>query len=173
MSFPSKTDRETILRTALEIIETQGWNALSMRTLGRKLGMRASSLYHHFPDRNAIEKALGSSASHSLLLALKSASAGLSGYPRIHALALAYIDFANQNQPLYKLITGLPLAEEDKPLRDFLLENLYGDTDAALALLAFLHGFASLQLSTKIDPRKAANVLERGLSAFAPKQNIL
>jgi AcrR family transcriptional regulator len=175
MSFPSKTDRETILRTALEIIETHGWNALSMRALGRKLGLRASSLYHHFPDRNAIEAALASNASHSLLLALKSASAGLKGPSKIHALAAAYIDFALHNQALYNLIAVLPSSGEELWL--FLLHTLKGDSAATGALWAFLHGYASLQLAQKLDPGTAAESLARGLSALliglSKKQNIL
>ncbi len=152
-----------------------------MRALGRTLGLRASSLYHHFPDRNAIEEALGSKASGSLLLALKSACLGLIGGPRIHALAEAYIDFALNNQALYNLVTTLPRSDENKPegkaLRDFFLETLNGDTSAAGALWAFLHGYASLHSSGRFDTTNATEVFERGLSAIVTdlvkKKNIL
>jgi len=187
MSFPSKTDREAILRTALEIVETQGWSALSMRELARKLGLRASSLYHHFSDRNAIENALGAKASISLLLALKSASAGQKGKARIQSLSTAYVDFATHNQVLYHLIAGVPTSSDTHPdgkaLWNLLLDAVGAltgdkdDTSAVVALWAFLHGYVTLEAAGKFGSSGAEGGLERGLSALltglAKKQNIL
>ncbi len=187
MSFPPKTDGEAILRSALEIIETQGWAALSMRELGRRLGLRASSIYHHFPDRNAIETALGAKASTSLLLALRSASTGQKGKARIQSFAMAYVDFATNNQALYHLIAGLPSSSDTVP-ESKALWNLFidavgaltgnkEDTAAAVALWAFLHGYVTLKAAAKFGSFGAQGGLERGLSALltglAKKQNIL
>ena len=187
MSFPPKTDREAILRSALDIIETQGWNALSMRELGRRLGLRASSLYHHFPDRNAIEIALGAKACASLLLALRSASTGQKGNARIQSIATAYIDFATHNQALYHLMAAVPSSSathpEGKVLWNLLLDAVGAltgnkdDTDAAVALWAFLHGYVALEAAGKFEASGARGGLERGLSSLltglAKKQNIL
>jgi AcrR family transcriptional regulator len=43
-----------ILVTALRIIDEEGADALSMRHLARELGVEAMSLYHHFPNKDAI-----------------------------------------------------------------------------------------------------------------------
>ena len=43
-----------ILLAALHIIDTEGVDALSMRRLARDLGVEAMSLYHHFPNKDAI-----------------------------------------------------------------------------------------------------------------------
>ncbi len=187
MSFPPKTDSEAILRAALEIIETEGWAALSMRELARRLGLRASSLYHHFPDRNAIELALGAKAASSLLLALKSASTGLKSKAKIHALAIAYADFAKQNRALYDLIASVPSSTatdpEGKALWNLLLDavaELTRDKDdiaAVASLWAFLHGYVALEAAGKFGPSGARGGFERGLSALltglSKKQNIL
>jgi AcrR family transcriptional regulator len=43
-----------ILKAALRIIDAEGVDALSMRRLARDLGVEAMSLYHHFPNKEAI-----------------------------------------------------------------------------------------------------------------------
>lgn len=46
--------RAEILETALRIIDADGADALSMRRLAGELGIEAMSLYHHFPNKDAI-----------------------------------------------------------------------------------------------------------------------
>ncbi|WP_457134078.1 TetR/AcrR family transcriptional regulator [Mycobacteroides abscessus] len=46
--------RETILRTALEIVDDQGVDALSMRRLGDALGRDPVTLYRHVPSKSAL-----------------------------------------------------------------------------------------------------------------------
>jgi AcrR family transcriptional regulator len=43
-----------VFEAALRIADTEGIEALSMRRLGRELGVEAMSLYHHVPDKAAI-----------------------------------------------------------------------------------------------------------------------
>jgi AcrR family transcriptional regulator len=43
-----------VFEAALRIADTEGVEALSMRRLGRELGVEAMSLYHHVPDKAAI-----------------------------------------------------------------------------------------------------------------------
>lgn len=44
-------DRGRVLRAALALADAEGLEALSMRRLGRKLGVEAMSLYNHVADR--------------------------------------------------------------------------------------------------------------------------
>jgi AcrR family transcriptional regulator len=46
--------RAEILDTALRIVDEEGVDALSMRRLARELGVEAMTLYHHFPNKEAI-----------------------------------------------------------------------------------------------------------------------
>ncbi|MEO8452001.1 MAG: TetR family transcriptional regulator, partial [Gemmatimonadota bacterium] len=50
---PAKTalTRERILDAALAAVDRDGLEALTMRSLGRELGVEAMSLYHHFPNK--------------------------------------------------------------------------------------------------------------------------
>jgi AcrR family transcriptional regulator len=51
--------RRVILDRALELIESDGAAALTMRRLGAALGVEAMSLYHHFANRDELLGALG------------------------------------------------------------------------------------------------------------------
>lgn len=46
--------RGEILTAALRILDEEGADALSMRRLAREVGVEAMSLYHHFPNKDAI-----------------------------------------------------------------------------------------------------------------------
>ncbi|HEY3210757.1 MAG TPA: TetR/AcrR family transcriptional regulator [Actinomycetota bacterium] len=46
--------RERIVRTALRIMDDEGLEALSMRRIGRELGVEAMSLYNHVEDKEDI-----------------------------------------------------------------------------------------------------------------------
>lgn len=55
MPRPAILSRERIAEAALTVIDRDGLAALSMRSLGRELGVAAMSLYHHVADRVALE----------------------------------------------------------------------------------------------------------------------
>ena len=60
---PSKDGREPLTREkivdrALEVLDAEGIEGLSMRRLGEALGVEAMALYHHFPNKDAILDAL-------------------------------------------------------------------------------------------------------------------
>jgi AcrR family transcriptional regulator len=46
--------REKIVEKALELLDAEGVEGLSMRHLGEALGVEAMALYHHFPNKDAI-----------------------------------------------------------------------------------------------------------------------
>ena len=46
--------REKIVEKAIEVLDAEGVEGLSMRRLGEALGVEAMALYHHFPNKDAI-----------------------------------------------------------------------------------------------------------------------
>lgn len=48
---PPSTSRSEILAGARELIDRDGWQALTIRTLARQLGVGAATIYHHVRDR--------------------------------------------------------------------------------------------------------------------------
>lgn len=47
-------ERDAAIAKALEIIDRDGIDALSIRNLGKELGVNGASLYHHFKDKDEI-----------------------------------------------------------------------------------------------------------------------
>ena len=50
--------KRRILDQALELFATRGYDAVSMGDIGRAVGIRAPSLYNHFPGKQAIFEAI-------------------------------------------------------------------------------------------------------------------
>lgn len=62
MARPKKSDerntRQDILDAALDLFAANGFFGTSTRDIARKVGVRESALYHHFPSKEAILEAL-------------------------------------------------------------------------------------------------------------------
>lgn len=169
MPFPSRTNPDAVLDQAIALIEESGWDALSMRELAARLGVRASSLYHHFKDRKAIEAALGERAASGLLDAMRRAKT-------LESMARAYCTFARNNRALYHLIANAPSTADEAPAGRELWQLLLAtispltgnkdDTAAAVALWAYLHGYMALEFSGKFGASGPKGGFERGLSAL-------
>lgn len=54
MPRPKKLSRDKILDAAIELIDAEGLEALSMRRLGERLGVEAMSLYRHVRSKAAL-----------------------------------------------------------------------------------------------------------------------
>ena len=46
--------REAVLRRALEVVDREGLDALTMRRLGVELGVEAMAFYHHFGSKQGL-----------------------------------------------------------------------------------------------------------------------
>lgn len=46
--------RDIILSTALDLVDEEGFSALSLRSLGKRLGVSQAAFYRHFPDKAAL-----------------------------------------------------------------------------------------------------------------------
>jgi AcrR family transcriptional regulator len=54
MTTSSRNTREDVVRAAGRLFAQRGYHGTSMRDLGRELGLRGSSLYSHFPSKEAL-----------------------------------------------------------------------------------------------------------------------
>lgn len=52
-------NRDIIVHTAAEIVESQGAEALSMRAVGQELGVTAMAIYRHVANKDELIKAIG------------------------------------------------------------------------------------------------------------------
>jgi AcrR family transcriptional regulator len=128
-----------------------------MRRVADELGIQAPSLYKHFPNKAALERALIEDAlaeigevSHATIQ-----SAGPEG--RLHALLDAYRCYSLSHPHLYRLATSGPLAREDlcPGLEEWAGNPWYvvtGDAYLAQALWSFAHGMVILELDDRYLP---------------------
>jgi len=159
-----------IVAVARGLLEDEGADALSMRRLADRLGIRAPSIYKHLADKQALENALISDGFEELAATFEAA---LAGDDPLGAIASAYRAFAKEHPHLYRLMTDRPLqrellspgAEERAALPVFHAAG--DDADTARAAWAFAHGMTILELNGRFPPDADLDAAwARGLDAF-------
>ncbi|MEW2085501.1 TetR/AcrR family transcriptional regulator [Streptomyces sp. NPDC005283] len=154
--MPDPTRAQQIVTAARELLEQEGPEALTMRRLAERVGIKAPSLYKHFPDKSSVETALIAEFLRETAEVLEAAEAAAAG--TFQALATAYRAYALVHPHLYRLATDRPLAREALPagVEDRavapLLRAVGGDADAARAAWAFAHGMTILELNGRFPP---------------------
>jgi AcrR family transcriptional regulator len=160
-----------ILRAARKLLESEGPDALSMRNLAERLGIKAPSLYKHFPSKEALEAGLISQGFEETAT-LFEAALEKSREP-IVAMARAYRTYAHRHPHLYRLMHDRSLnrplltpGSEERAAAPIIAAT-GGDQDLARALWAFAHGMTILELNDRF-PRDADldAAWDRGLAAL-------
>jgi AcrR family transcriptional regulator len=137
------------VEAARQILDEEGRDAVTMRRLGQAVGIRAPSLYKHFPDKTAVEAALIEDGfiemANAFSQAIQEHGASLA------ALASAYRSFAAASPHLYRLMTegALPRDRLQPGVEAAAAEPLLrvcGNPDLARAAWAFAHGMTILEL---------------------------
>lgn len=142
---------------AWQIVEAEGAEALTMRRLADDLGIKAPSLYKHFPDKAALEAALIEDALLDMGTALHAAIARPGRRSPTAALLAAYRQQGVEHPNLYRLATAGPLARDALApgVEDWAGQPFYlvtGDPHTAQALFAFAHGMVILEIDGRFPP---------------------
>lgn len=172
MPYPAQTDRDTVVRTARALIETEGVDRLSLARLASELGIKAPSLYRHIPNKAALLQAVNLLTYRQLFLAYQTALRTAGDLPRERMLALfrAHRAFAHANPETYLLAytTTVPEQRADErvleqmalPIQE-LMSAISGPERSLAALrgaLALVHGFVMLELKDQL--KRAGNLTE-------------
>lgn len=122
--------REALVAAGLKVLTQKDSDDLSLRAVAREVGVSATSVYRHFPDKQTFLEALCVEGSQMLATAQREAmvSAG-GGQEGFDASGLAYVRFALVNPTLFRLMSkahpsesGLGGAED--PAMQELLSNV-------------------------------------------------
>ena len=167
-----------IVATALALLEEQGAEALTMRGLAERLGIRAPSLYKHLASKADLETAVIAAGVEDLAATLETAASqgaseagGVIG--GLGRLGVAYREFAAARPHLYRLMNEraldrerLPAGLEDRAAAP-LVTAVGGDADLARAAWAFAHGMVMLELNERFPPGADVDAAWRaGLASF-------
>jgi AcrR family transcriptional regulator len=169
--------REQILNAARELFATRGYEAVTMREIGKRIEYSATALYNHFADKEALVRELCrrdfSDFAQRFLAAVVGSKSPVESMCRA---GLVYLGFAEQFPQHYRLMFMTPLPEappeagerEDPRMNayvflrglvdsliagDYLRKDLTDPDLVAQTIWAMVHGAASLELT--IDKQEA------------------
>ena len=177
--------RVALITTGLKKLEEGSAESLSLREIAREIGVSATAIYRHFPDKDSLLSALASEGMAQLAREQKAAgkAGGKEGFAE---RGRAYVRFAMNNPALFRLVfSSLPAAAdpncanpEDSPgwlLRQSITE-LAGPkaSDAqrkagVLRAWALVHGLAMLILSGQIAPKDIDQLINEVVSVDSLK----
>jgi AcrR family transcriptional regulator len=169
-----RSDRAVdVLAAARSVLEVEGPDALTMRRLGDELGIRAPSIYKHFPDKASLETAIIEEALAEIGAALHHAVRHPGRRAVVASLLTTYRRFSLDHPHLYRLSTrgalnrtDLPLGLEDWAGEPFLIAT--GDPHRAQALWSFAHGMVILEIDGRFpEGADLDRTWRAGAAAFA------
>lgn len=162
--------RRALVAAALVLLEEKGSAGLGLRELARAVGVSPAAPYRHFADRKALLEAVAAEGFARFVAAMARAREDVFEDEQLAAMAFAYVRFALDQPPLFRLM----FSSELHPYRD---PDLREQADAAYATIAvaaaredksapaemavtcwsFVHGLAMLLLDEQILGVSAAN----------------
>src|SRR5919106_1538347 len=165
--------RRALLQEAVHVIQAQGVDMLTLRSVGERLGVSRTALYRHFADKSALLAAVAREGFRTPRLELLAAW-GEGGWERFEAMGLAYVRFAVANPSHYRVMFGgfvrghtdPELAQEASGAFQVLVDALAtlqhsgvvrGDDLLQLArfIWALVHGIAMLAIDGELEHQGA------------------
>jgi AcrR family transcriptional regulator len=152
-------DRDAVVRAAAKIADADGWDALTLARLAKKLRVRPPSLYNHVGGLEDLRRELKMLALRDLNTALSHATIGKSRDDAVRGLAAAYRAFVKRHPGTYA--ATMVAAPKNDPALDAAAGQIvetclavlsgYGldrrtGLHAIRAVRAAVHGFAELEI---------------------------
>ena len=145
--------RRALLDEALRTIQDDGVEALTLRTIGVRLGVSRTALYRHFTDKRALLSAVATEGFRLLTERLLDAW-GAGGVRGFNAMGVAYIRFAMANGSHYRVMFGGSVGDQPRD------EDLMRESTAAFQ--ALVDAIVALQRNgtvRKDDPLQLARFI--------------
>ncbi|MEU0955891.1 TetR/AcrR family transcriptional regulator [Streptomyces niveus] len=167
--------REDIIAAAVELLDEAGdERAITLRSVARRVGIAAPSIYRHFPDQPAIMLAVVQGEFAELRNSLLSsvAKAGDDPRRRMYAVCEAYLEFARVHPERYRTMFG-GLWMPDLNDSSLTKEDLASLGDESMRILVDTLGeCAAAGQSTSTDPSSDAVALWLGLHGLAHQRAV-
>jgi AcrR family transcriptional regulator len=164
--YPSQVNRDGIIQKARELIESEGYERLTLNILAEALGVRAPSLYRYFKSKTELLQAVNTvtieqliSAQHKAIEAIPTEADAVEQF---RAMAMAYREFAFAHPIAYSLAfnSTQPELRIDEHHAEALIlpiqaimAKISGEEESLTALrgaLALIHGFVMLELTGQL-----------------------
>ncbi len=163
-----KKTKRSILEIAKKLVAQHGFENISLREIARLADYSPAGLYEYFSNKEELLRALSDMVRKSMIAALNKVPDDLTAKDRLIELSLAYIDFALENEELFKLMNNIPSERKslDEPVsaaspyrifqeavHEFIethaisLQEVHGAEEITYGLWGLIHGLATLQIS--------------------------
>jgi AcrR family transcriptional regulator len=105
--------RAALIRSAREILESEGYEALTLRAAARGAGVSQAAPYNHFADKAALLAAVAAEGFQDCVAAMRrEMDAAADPQARLKATGIAYVAFATLNPALFKLMFAFNAHQE-------------------------------------------------------------
>jgi AcrR family transcriptional regulator len=167
-AYHHKDLRNALVDEAIEVLAQSGLPALTLRELGRRLGVTHAAAYAHFPDKSALLEQVAHVGFGRLAARLQAVRDGArDAEDALTAMGRAYVAFARESPNLYRLMFAdealapgpeCEMSEEGKRAFAILVDAVGavapGDETAlrerAVAVWAMVHGLAMLEIDRRV-----------------------
>jgi len=114
-----KITKQEILKTALDLVRTNGADSINARAVANALNCSTQPIFSNFEDMDELKSAVIADA-YDLYLAFINNEVSSGKYPEYKAFGMAYIRFAMEEKELFKLLFMRDRTGEDlSPSPDF------------------------------------------------------
>jgi AcrR family transcriptional regulator len=156
--------KNAILEATEQIVQLEGWQAVSIRKIAEAIGYSLPVVYNHFESKDAIQEEFVRHGFNLLANAMKQAKeSNRNAETQLTQMALSYFEFAFKNVAYYKMMFGLGIpscqkAQEISEIGNFsgiviqTISALMTEVDEQRKLLKFhtfwsiLHGLTSISM---------------------------
>ncbi len=145
---------EKILQTARRLFIQQGYTATSMRQIAEETGIGKATIYHHFPDKEAIIMALLEDSVHSMEETLTRVRAERDPRRRLQAAAESSIEFLLNSADILQIVRREAPAGRDEFQSRFLIFS----RDFLRLLEESLQQGIDEKIFRAVEPQQAARV---------------
>jgi AcrR family transcriptional regulator len=177
-----------LVDASITLIAKKGADAFTLREVARQVGVSHAAVYRHFADKGAMLEAIAVQGYHQLAERLRDAIAHVpraQAEKRLLAIGVAYVMFAVEQEPRFRVMTRPRREERRSPELDAAIDAALGvligvardgvdsgrlekalALDHAVRVYVFAYGYASLFLRgrLRVRPEKVESYLRRLLA---------
>ena len=100
--------RDALVKAGMGLLEQRTSQQLSLREVARTVGVSATAVYRHFPDKEALMRAMAGRGFAMLGEMQAGAAAGLDQPDAFIAAGVAYVRFALRNPAVFRVMFSCP-----------------------------------------------------------------
>lgn len=162
---PAKLSRDIIVNAAMNFLDREGWDALTINALANHLGTKGPSLYNHVDSLEDLRRTVRMRVIGDIIGMLNTVGEGRVREDAVMVMAGAYRSYAHHHPGRYSAFTRMPFGDDDPeysaatkeaagPVINVLESYGLAGEEAYYAALEFwsaLHGFVLLEMTGVMD----------------------